>query len=54
MLIEDGGANPKEVQTEMGHSSIQVTYDLYGHLFHDDEADKRRSERAERLAGILG
>ena len=54
MLIEDGGANPKEVQVEMGHASIQITYDLYGHLFQDDEADKRRSERAERLANLLG
>jgi hypothetical protein len=25
----------------MGHSSITVTYDLYGHCFTDDEADQR-------------
>lgn len=37
----------------MGHSSIQITYDLYGHLFQDEEADKRRRERADRLAGLL-
>jgi integrase len=24
----------------MGHSSITVTYDVYGHLFEDDEADQ--------------
>ena len=48
-LIRDG-ANPKEVQVEMGHSSIKITYDVYGHLFQDDEADKRQRERAERLA----
>jgi integrase len=47
-LIDDG-ANPKEVQAEMGHSSIQVTFDVYGHLFHDDEAEQRRKQRAERL-----
>ena len=52
LLIADG-ANPKDIQTEMGHASIGITYDLYGHLFQDDEADKRRSERAERLAGTL-
>ena len=52
LLIEDE-ANPKEIQVEMGHSSIAITYDLYGHLFRDDEADKRRSERAERLAASL-
>lgn len=49
LLIADG-ANPKEVQTEMGHSTITVTFDLYGHLFKDDAADKVRRERAERLA----
>ena len=52
VLIADN-ANPKEVQLEMGHSSIKITYDIYGHLFRDDEATKRRSERAERLAGLL-
>ncbi|WP_278377116.1 tyrosine-type recombinase/integrase [Sphingobium yanoikuyae] len=30
--------NPKRVQTWMGHSSIQVTFDTYGHLF--DQADQ--------------
>jgi integrase len=24
---------PKEVQTQMGHSSIKITFDIYGHLF---------------------
>ena len=37
MLIADG-ANPKEVMVEMGHSNIAMTYDLYGHLFTDDDA----------------
>ncbi|MBV8162608.1 MAG: site-specific integrase, partial [Acidimicrobiia bacterium] len=27
------GAHPKAVQEHMGHSSITVTYDRYGHLF---------------------
>jgi integrase len=52
MLIEDG-ANPKEVMVEMGHSNIAMTYDLYGHLFTDEDADTRRAERAERLARKL-
>lgn len=51
-LIEDG-ANPKEVQVEMGHSDISVTFDVYGHLFHDDDAKLRRKERAERLASQM-
>ena len=29
------GANPKALQTFMGHSSITVTLDRYGHLFPD-------------------
>jgi integrase len=52
LLIEDG-ANPKEVMAEMGHANIAMTYDLYGHLFTDEDADKRRKERAERLAVAL-
>lgn len=32
--------SPKRVQTLMGHSSITVTFDTYGHLFADDEADQ--------------
>jgi integrase len=31
--------SPKRVQTWMGHSSIQVTFDTYGHLFEQAEAD---------------
>jgi integrase len=29
------GAHPKYLQAQMGHSSIHVTLDLYGHLFPD-------------------
>jgi hypothetical protein len=28
-------AHPKYLQAQMGHSSIRVTLDLYGHLFPD-------------------
>jgi hypothetical protein len=34
----------------LGHATIAITYDLYGHLFKDDAADQMRQERAERLA----
>jgi integrase len=30
------GAHPKYLQTQMGHSSIKVTLDLYGHLLPDE------------------
>jgi hypothetical protein len=29
------GAHPKLLQAQMGHSSIKVTLDLYGHLYPD-------------------
>jgi integrase len=33
------GAHPKAIQVRMGHSSITVTLDRYGHLFPElDEA----------------
>jgi integrase len=37
-----GGAHPKAIQARMGHSSITVTLDRYGHLFPElDEAIAR-------------
>jgi integrase len=32
-LLIASGADPLQVKKTMGHSSIKVTYDLYGHLF---------------------
>jgi len=43
LLIAEG-AHPKAVQAQLGHSSIQVTMDRYGHLF---------PSAAEELAGRL-
>jgi integrase len=34
-LMVAAGAHPKYLQAQMGHSSIRVTLDLYGHLFPD-------------------
>ena len=31
----------------MGHSSITVTYDTYGHLFKDKDADRDAMKRIE-------
>ena len=46
------GHNPKQIQILMGHSSIKVTFDTYGHLFVDNEADQRAAEGVEfRLLG---
>ena len=35
--VRAGEFNPKVLQTLMGHQSIQITYDRYGHLFHGSE-----------------
>ena len=32
-LLIDAGESPKLVQTRMGHSTISITMDVYGHLF---------------------
>ncbi len=48
-LMIAAGVNAKALCTYMGHSSIQVTYDLYGHLFPGNEA-----EAAALLDAYLG
>jgi integrase len=46
------GHNPKQIQRLMGHSSIKVTFDTYGHLLAGAEADQRAAEGVEsRLLG---
>lgn len=51
-LFIEQGWSPKKVQKVMGHSSITVTYDTYGHLWPSD-ADDRASmaEIEDRLLG---
>lgn len=38
-LFIEQGMGPKRIQELMGHSSIQTTFDRYGYLFRDPEAD---------------
>jgi integrase len=40
--------NPKRVQYLMGHSSITVTFDTYGHLFEQAEKDSDTSSAIEK------
>jgi integrase len=48
----ESGYNPKQIQRLMGHSSIKVTFDVYGHLFSDSEADQRAADNVQfRLLG---
>jgi integrase len=32
-LLIAAGVHPKYIQAQLGHASIQVTMDVYGHLF---------------------
>ena len=41
------GENPKFVQRQLGHSSIQITMDTYGHLL--PEVEKEAPARLERV-----
>jgi integrase len=58
-LMIAAGANAKAISTYMGHSSITITYDRYGHLMpgNEDEAAalldrllERAREEAARAA----
>jgi len=45
------GATAKEIQLLMGHSSVKITFDVYGHLFKDHDED--RAARADIIAKQL-
>jgi integrase len=47
-LFIDQGWQPKKVQTVLGHSSIAITYDRYGHLFRTSEDDAEAMEQIEK------
>jgi integrase len=48
----ENGMNTKRIQKLMGHSTIQMTFDVYGHLFTDGDADQRAAEDIQvRLLG---
>jgi integrase len=39
------GIEPKELQAHLGHATIQITLDIYTHLFDDDKARRKRREK---------
>jgi integrase len=51
-LFIEQGFSPKRVQALMGHSSIQVTFDTYGHLF--PAADDDRVAMGQLQARLVG
>jgi integrase len=50
----DGGLelSPKAVQARMGHSSIQVTFDTYGHLFPAADEAQALADAESRLMAV--
>jgi Phage integrase family len=44
------GCNPKRLLTLMGHSSIQMTFDTYGHLFPNPRRRPRDDAQAAGAA----
>jgi integrase len=50
-ILIDTGANPKAIQEVMGHSKIQTTYDVYGHLLPGSYEDVRVRMDAYLAAG---
>ncbi len=51
-LFIEQGLTPKRVQAIMGHSSIQMTFDTYGHLFPSPDDDQAAMAQVE--ARLLG
>lgn len=52
LMINSAGADPYNVSRRLGHSSISVTFDTYGHLFPERDAEITRGLEAvfERAA----
>jgi integrase len=48
----DANFSPKRIQTMMGHASIELTFDTYGHLFDAREDDEKAMKKIQ--AKVLG
>jgi integrase len=46
-LFIEQGWTAKRVQSVMGHATIQMTFDQYGHLFQDPDDDRKAMEAIE-------
>lgn len=51
-LFIEQGLLPKRIQHIMGHASIQITFDRYGHLFEDDDAAQTAAVGIEKSLGL--
>jgi integrase len=53
LFIEHLGWSPKRLQAVMGHASIQMTFDRYGHLFEDAVADTAAMGKLETVLRVI-
>ena len=53
-LADRPGFGPKRVQALMGHSSIAMTFDIYGHLFPQEDDAERFAAGEQALVGGAG
>ena len=49
-LLINEGVHPKRISERLGHSSIKLTMDTYGHLFEGSDRDS--ADKMERLFGL--
>jgi integrase len=47
LFIAHLGWTPKWLQTVMGHSSVTMTFDLYGHLYENVDDDREVMKKIE-------
>jgi integrase len=47
LFIAHLGWTPKRVQSVLGHASISMTFDRYGHLFADPAGDREAMKKLE-------
>lgn len=43
------GVSPKRLQKLIGHATLKMTLDTYGHLWPDEDADRARARGVERM-----
>lgn len=51
--LSSAGLHPRVIQARLGHTSIVVTMDTYGHLFPDANEETTRALEAHYSAALL-